>query len=46
LDLVDPDLLTLWEQLNPKQRVKLIKKGRKLLAKSEPKPKAKKKKRK
>jgi len=45
-DSVDPELLTLWEQLNPKQQAKLIKKGRKLLVKSDSKPKAKKKKRK
>ena len=45
-DAVDPELLTLWEQLNPKQQAKLIKKGRKLLVKSDSKPKAKKKKRK
>jgi len=45
-DSVDPELLTLWEQLNPKQQAKLIKKGRKLLAKGDSKPKAKKKKRK
>jgi len=45
-DAVDPELLMLWEQLNPKQQAKLIKKGRKLLAKGDSKPKAKKKKRK
>ena len=45
-DLVDSELLALWKQLSPKQRTKWIKKGHKLLAKSEPKPKSKKKKRK
>ncbi|WP_047998612.1 helix-turn-helix domain-containing protein [Lactiplantibacillus herbarum] len=41
---IEPELLTLWEQLNSKQRTKLIKKGYKLLAKSESKPKKKKRK--
>ncbi|MDN6417585.1 MAG: helix-turn-helix domain-containing protein [Lactiplantibacillus plantarum] len=31
---VDPELITLWEQLDTKQRSKLIKKARKLLTKS------------
>ncbi|MCW6139503.1 helix-turn-helix domain-containing protein [Lactiplantibacillus plantarum] len=41
---VDPELMTLWEQLDTKQRAKLIKKARKLIAKSTEQPNAKQKK--
>ena len=41
---VDPELITLWEQLDTKQRSKLIKKARKLLTKSAEQPNTKRKK--
>ncbi|KON40637.1 XRE family transcriptional regulator, partial [Lactiplantibacillus plantarum] len=41
---VDSELMTLWEQLDTKQRAKLIKKARKLIAKSTEQPNAKQKK--